>query len=475
MQNCNLKTKWTAFWQVKAPAKWEFIAAGVICAVCFFLFAHDDILETANHSWLFLESISSGHFLEFYERTLAHQNDFYYVNAAHYNVFVYAVFGVWLLPVYAVCKLFSLAPNEFFLMFWCKIVSGAFAAGCAVLTAKLAARLGAEKGSAQYAGLAVLLSPIVLFAAFSMGQYDSLCLFFILLALMSYFDKHYAQFAFIMGFAVVCKFFALLVLIPLLLLAEKRILRLLQYGLISLWLAVPTGLLFHGRDGDMGFFTKLVTARVFSATVPGGIAAIPLFLTGFAMLCAACYFYHPKTDKQHIDAALYTCLAVFCLLFLFVLWHPQWLVLLVPFMVLTTLRAENKAPWFYISVIFCFGFFVLTYGLFEGQLEVNLLNLGIFGVAGGFSSAAGAQQTLAFYFALLPYVQQLAPMFFAAPLMLSLLGKFPLHGAPLSDRLGADTAFAPSLRGGVWGVCCIAFGGFFLLPVAFQWLKCVVQ
>ena len=192
-------------------------------------------------------------------------------------------------------------------------------------------------------------------------------------------------------------------------------------------------------------------------------------------MCAACYFYHPKTEKAQVDAALYACLAVFALLFLFVLWHPQWLILLVPFMVLTTLRAKNKAPWFYITVIFCLGFFVLTYGLFEGQLEVNLLNLGMFGVVGGFSSAGGAQQTLAFYFALLPYVQQLAPMFFAAPLSLSLIFKFPLRGAILSDRLASDTAFSPSLRGGVWGVCCLGFGGFFLLPVAFQCLKCFVK
>jgi len=58
---------------------------------------------------------------------------------------------------------------------------------------------------------------------------------------------------------------------------------------------------------------------------------------------------------------------------------------------------------------------------------------------------------------LVPYAVQLTPVVFAAPLLASILFKFPWRGSSLGDRLAGDEplAKAPSLR-------CFLFLGFAL-------------
>ena len=200
-----------------------------------------------------------------------------------------------LLPVYGIYHLFSLnaaaeAANTF-VLYWAKLLACLTALGCAWMVRRLALRLEVPAGRAGYASLAFLLSPLTLVGVFCMGQYDSLCLFFLLWALCLYFDGRLPAFTVLIGVAMACKFFALLVFLPLLLLREKRISRLLGYGVLSLWLTVPTGLLYAGRDGDMGFFNELMIQRLFTDTVPGAHTDVPLFFLVYTLILAFCFFW----------------------------------------------------------------------------------------------------------------------------------------------------------------------------------------
>ncbi len=467
-----LNKKLLSFGSADSPSRAEYIAAGIILILLFFMFNHDDILETANHTWLLLEDIFSGNFFEFYTRTLAHENPLYYVNAAHYNILVYIVFGVWVLPLYTVCKIFALTPAPLLLTLWCKALCCLFAVGCAFITYRLAKKLGISEGGAKWSGLLFLMSPFTLFAAFCMGQYDSLCLFFTLLSLLFYFEKRYTAFSFIMGAAIVCKFFALFLFIPLLLLAHKRILKVLKYSAISLWAYIPTSLLFLNRGGDMGVFNKIIAERLFTSSIDGGSAQIPVFLVLYCLICAASYFYHPVDETALNKGALYVCLCVYSMLFLFVLWHPQWLILLVPFMVLTTMTSSNKMPWWVAETVLFIGFALLSYTIFEGQLEVNMIKSSAFGALISLGSIEGSR-TLSFYFNLIPFSNQLASVLFAAPLVVGIALKIPFSKGIPADALSNKTYFAPSARAGVWGIFIFGFCAFFLIPCIFQLIKCL--
>ena len=475
MHSFDIRKRLSLFWKADVPARWEILLGGAVVVFCYLFFNHPDIVETANHSWLFLDHVFSGRMLEFYDNVLAHQNDFYYVNGAHYNVFLYLAFGVWLLPVYGIYHLFSLnaaagAANTF-VLYWAKLLACLTALGCAWMVRRLALRLEVPAGRAGYASLAFLLSPLTLVGVFCMGQYDSLCLFFLLWALCLYFDGRLPAFTVLIGVAMACKFFALLVFLPLLLLQEKRISRLLGYGVLSLWLTVPTGLLYAGRDGDMGFFNELMIERLFTDTVPGAHGDVPLFFLGYALVLVFSFFWRAPDTARLRRMAVYLCMAVFGLLFSCVLWHPQWLVLLVPFAILSVSTAQNRTPWYAMNAICCAGALLLCYQTFPGQLEVGMMDYGLVHLALGLNASAIPHQNLTFYFGLLPYVNQLAPVLFAAPIAAAAIFLYPCAEGTFGDRLTHGGHFAPSARAGLWTGACV-FAALLVTPVAFQWAKC---
>ena len=71
----------------------------------FFFMSHPDLWETANHSYIFLESLFGGKILDFYKIVRRHENTYYYINGANYNILVYALFGIRELTVFVFNKI----------------------------------------------------------------------------------------------------------------------------------------------------------------------------------------------------------------------------------------------------------------------------------------------------------------------------------------------------------------------------------
>jgi hypothetical protein len=440
--------------RLRAPQR-DILYVVVLCAFFYFLSGHDDLLETSNHAWLLLGCIRDGQFFHFYEVVMAHQNALYYVNNAHYNILCYLLYALWQLPVFLAAQIGHFAVSESFLLFWSKAVGTAAFGACAVLLKKLALTLGFSDPDAHLAALYFVLDPFAFFAALIMGQYDSLCLVFVLASLLAWRQKRMWQFSLWTGAAMVFKFFPLLLFLPLLVLVEKRPLRCLAYTAGAFWLALPTALLFRGRTGDMDVFNGLMIDRVFAVKLPGGILDVPAYLLLYALLLAACYLYRPGGEEALARWMPWLGLAVYGGLFLFVSWHPQWLILAVPFAVLTTFQQRQRMPWLYLEGVWFFGFWAVINKLFPAQLESNLLACGWLGALTRRFVSAGPHNSLDFYLALIPRLYDLAPVIFAAPLAAAILLKCPIGGRSPGDRLAgssASLARAPSERAVLYGV-----------------------
>ena len=210
--------------------------------------------------------------------------------------------------------------------------------------------------------------------------------------------------------------------------------------------------------------------RLFAQIFAGGVMDASQFGLWMVVLCAAAYLYQPKGAQQHTQAALYGALAAFCLLFLFVYWHPQWLILLVPFALLTTLMLPNKAPFVWLHLVFCAGFFLVMAQLFPTALEGNLLDFGLSKLLTGLSySAVPSPRFNSFYFGLIPYLTQLSPVLFYGPLLCELIFKLPLGSAALAQRMGgAPLPFSHRLA--AWGSFA-ALVGIWLVPTLFSYCK----
>lgn len=409
----------------------RFIIGGMIFSVFYLATAHDDLLETSNHAWLLLECIHGGQFSEFYNVVMSHQNTLYYLNNAHYNIMCYLLYALWQLPLYLVCCLTNCTINEYLLLLWSKAVGVIAYLGCGILTQKIAGAIESES-PCETVALAFWLNPIAFFSSMIMAQYDSLCLLPLLLSILFWSKGRLKLFSITMGVAMVFKFFPLLLFLPLLVLVEKRPLHILLHGAMSLWLYIPTALLFRGRTGDMGVFTNMMIDEVFSAQLPGGIAPIPVFLTIYAVFLVGCYLKSSSINDA-IKLMPWFGLFVYGSLFLFTRWHPQWLLLIVPFWILSTLQQKNQIPWYYVTILLFAGYWLCSAINYPKHFETGLLNNGAFRKL--ITLLPVQRNPVSFYFELIPHMNQLIPVLFYAPLLAAILFQFPVGNTSLGDKL----------------------------------------
>ncbi len=455
----------------KKLINFEHIIWAVFFIIVFLVTYHPDLHETANHSYLFLDSIFTGNFFNFYTYVESRPLELYYINNAHYNIIVYILFGIWELPVYIVTKIFSLSINETFLFLYCKVLSVAFFIGCGYLVREICVRLKINKKTSNIAAIFFIFNPIAFFSPVAMGQYDTFCLFFLLLALKYYIDGEMTKFSFVIGISGVLKFFSFLIFIPLLLLKTKKLRDILKHALLSLAVYIPTTLLFLGRTGNASFFTSMMFERLFSVSFDTGFGNVSFFLLAYAVICFYCFLQHGNVDGKYLT--MYIPMVIFALLFYCIYWHPQWLILLMPFIVITTFLQKNTIVWHYVDLILCFAFFMTCFMQFPQQFSINMLSGGLIGtITNTPVHVAPGLTELGYFFSLIPFFKEIVSLCFCAALFVNIIFKFPLKNGTLADSI-SNTALYDKFSYKTVGyiIFIIAFFCFWLVPSVFEYLN----
>ncbi|MEA4912651.1 MAG: hypothetical protein VB092_08600 [Oscillospiraceae bacterium] len=432
-----------------------FAVYGVIAAASLLLFVHPDIVETANHARILLDCIFDGRFLDFYEVVAAHENSFYYVNGANYNIAFYIVFALWELPVYLFGKLFSIAIGEKFMWLWAKALPALCGVANAALVGRLIAKDAAEDG--RDAASALLLNPLAFFFPVVMGQYETVCMLFILWAFFYYIKKDMARFCALMGVAALFKSFALLLVVPMLLLTDKRLLHILRDLALSVLPTLLTGLLFRGRTADAPIFSNVMIGRLFGMKLWDRVPVFPLLL---ALACVYCFLRPaPKERRALLYAGAGIGLFVFGVFILTVEWHPQWLYLFLPFWVIGAYLGKNRTLYYYLTPIVAAGAFLACWYTAPGHLEAGLFYYGVLGV--NFSAPT-----------VLTYLRLSTPLFCLASALLYaamgavLLAYVPVGGQSLAARAERSAVLPACKHSRLWLWADFALGyGFWLFVV----------
>lgn len=435
--------------------------------VCYFLFSHPDLWETANHSYLLLESVFKGEFLDFYNFVSAHENTYYYINNAHYNIFVYALFGIWQLPVFIINNVFSFALNEQFLWMWTKAVSVVFFIASGYAVKLIAKELKLTEAASNLCALFFVFNPIAFFGPMVMGQYDSMCVFFTLIGILFYLKGSYIKFCLLAGVGVVCKFFPLIIVVFLILLCEKRVLHIIKYLAITFWLYAPTTILFFGKTGNAAAFNSLMIDRLFVQKTDTSVGAMSTLVFVLAVLLVGVFLYTSKTQQEKNYLAIYLPLVLMGLLFIYVEWHPQWLMLLIPFVALTTFMQSKKQPWFIVDIVMCAGFFIICFFKFSGQISSSLFDGGLLKFVGGINvTASPGWFELYKVLDLIPYLYELSLIMFTGAIAANIIFKFPFKGETLCNRLAKNTVY-DKLSDVQWlyAEFLIGFGAIWFVPV----------
>ncbi len=396
---------------------------------------HVDLIETSNHSYIFLESIYTGNVHDFYNYVIERPLDLYYTNFANYNILTYVIFGIWQLPFFIVSKLFSVMIDDRIILFYTKILIVAAYCGCGYMVKRICEDLKLTKNTAYTAAIFFLFNPIVFFSPVAIGQHDVLCLLFLLWGLSYYIRGDMLKFTLLTGVSVVFKFFSLFAFIPLVLLKEKKILSVLKYFALSLWLYIPTTLLFLGKTESASHFTRLMFERLLTPTISTAFEPVSIVLLGFVLICVFCYFYCKKDNIEYLS--VYIPMAVYVLLLYGIYWHPQWTILMMPFIVITTFMQKNKFIYWCIDIAMCFAFFMTIFVEFPIHFGASLISNGVFGIfVTGNIHTTGLWRSISELLLLrIPYFTNLVAVILSAALFANVIFKFPLKNTSVSDKI----------------------------------------
>lgn len=341
------------------------LLASVVLGLLFFVsFMYTDIVETTRDGMTFWDALFSGRLRQFYvmNENVTISGRFGTSGAAIYDFPVYFVFAIWNLPLWIYEKVTgAFALDRLVGVLWAKSISIPFLIGICLTMIRIGKRIRGDAFPADKALLMFGSSVLFLVPVLIMGQYDAFCLLFMLLGTDAYIAGKNKQFLAWFAVAVTFKLFALFVFIPLVLLKEKRLLRVcgsMAAGLSFLvfWKIVQ-GSFFVVSETGTDYVSGHLLTFIFQSQIGFTYQSSSVFIMAFLFVCMFCYFRTPIPAERSGIWAVYGALMGLAPFFIASLTHPQWSLLMLPFIVLLVFARKDSecATGMWISTIFSSG------------------------------------------------------------------------------------------------------------------------
>ena len=352
----------------------DFLLYVFVVAGCYMLFQQTDLFHTSTSSYAFL----NGHIADYYD-----YNNKILPGWDLYLPLVYLLFALWNIPL----KLFGLmhdpAVSGITLsipeLAWTKLLIAVFYFATAYVLFLIGKTLSGESQKAKYIAVIFATSPIAIFAAFIFGQYDIIGVFFTMVGFYFYVRRDYFKFSLFFSLAISLKMFPLVVFLPLLLLVEKRILPILKYGLVALAATALQIVMFYHNVTFRSDFFSVASGRMsllaeFNLSPVNSAPYLIIFLT---IICIYAYIKEVDLDLEQYGTAINISLLSYAVLFSTVFWHPQWLLMIVPFFAFSYLFIKEAWKSYLIDIAGMLAFIYITVNQWENNVDVTMLSHGL--------------------------------------------------------------------------------------------------
>jgi hypothetical protein len=232
------------------------------------------------------------------------------------------------------------------------------------------------------------LSSLLLFSSTLMiSQYDIISVCFMLWGVNAYLKNNNVKFVLFFMLAVSCKFFALLIFVPLVLLRFKKITRILLLCLSVMFLSVFWKMLFsfasdaHGVGGFGSANALLPLLLNWELPMPFG--SIPVFVLSMGAICLWAYLQEADPERT-LPNMLFICSAAMLAFICESALYPYWVMLATPFLMLTAFSNPARIK---INLLLEMGLsacllllqWIVYYWCFYNKLLAPMLLGGIFG------------------------------------------------------------------------------------------------
>jgi hypothetical protein len=354
-----------------------FIGYFLIISLCFITYLQLDIAHTTYSSYAYLD----GHIVDFYDfnKNVVGGND--------YLPSIYILFAFWNIPLYML-GLASPADVRIYMhlipaieVFWSKLFLAFLLIIAIKIIGKIADLIDLKKSTvlSNNAGLLFATAPIAIFAIFIFSQYDIAGLIFSLLGIYYLFKKDKIKFAILFSFAISFKYYALVIFIPLLLWSEKKILKIISYFLIAISVTAMELAFYWHSEIFRGEIFSLVSHKIGDAYAGHSFQlSLPIVFMGLYSAMACILFFKRPTDEQSFyKVAIFACIAAYALMFSSVEWHPQWMILLMPFFALSYRYLSRPGYMVIFDILGMISYLWICFHNFPNNVDLSMANHGI--------------------------------------------------------------------------------------------------
>jgi hypothetical protein len=319
----------------RGPSKRTWILLAACLSVLLVSHTYVDNVVITLHGMNVWSALRDGEILNFYAYNdgVAPPSDEFHPVPIVYGFLTFTLIAIWNLPLWLLQELAGVNVfTSVAALTWMKAINLPFAIGTAWLVQRISVRLAPTSRWAPWSGFVFLTSGFLISAVFLVGQFDVMHMFFTVLGL--YYLVQGSRRAFVVAFAVAMaiKWFPLFVFLPVLLLVEKRVSRILLClgGALSVAFAFKLPFLFSANpSAEIG--SQLITAMVLGNRLPLGREGVPIFPLLFALVCIACYVRRPTSAAELHRTAIYAGFAGVAAFFVSAPAHPYWFAMLCPF------------------------------------------------------------------------------------------------------------------------------------------------
>ncbi|MBO6158392.1 MAG: DUF2029 domain-containing protein [Firmicutes bacterium] len=340
-------------WEIPWPVV---LITGLVMLFLYISCSSGDLWITGNSAWKLWDS----HFYDFYETV----TDWQGIAMCNYLPTTYILFGIWILPL----KLLGFAVPETVgtvylgYVWWYKALPVALFGASIPLVYRICQMAGFGKTKASWAAFAYATAPVAIFSQFIFSQYDIFTVFLVLLALYFWMQDKEVPFIACIAVATTIKYYAAIFGLVFLLLKEKRVLWVLikAFGIISLF-ALYMLIFYRSETFKECVFGFFVLDYVNAGDFTTGLGSISFTQIMVAVLAAWAYFTKPEDQQGYFKWAIYLSCGVCFAFFGLSSFHPQWLLMGVPFwtMAMFMHRQGKVFPW--LDLLFAVCYYLFTF------------------------------------------------------------------------------------------------------------------
>ena len=365
-------------WKRLVASRWlDIIIFFLFVLICFISFLQNDIPHTTVSSFAYL----NGHFDDLYD--FLKSDNVPCINGNNYMPTTYIIYAIFMLPLMLLGYQFKMCDWDMTLFLIVKGIPYIFYFASAYLLYQIGKGIGFSPAKSKILALLFITNPLAFHSQFIFGQYDIFTVFFMLIGILGYVRKNVAVFLLSFMVAITCKYFALLVFVPLLLLRYKKLWQIIL-GLAVVFALFGTEYYYY-KDSpafmsgvfNFGAFQRAFVGQLKVSNPYGLDLAINFFIVLFGVVCALAYFIKPKDQKNEYEWMAFLALAGLVSILSNIYWHPQWLLILAPFMSLVVMMHNNQKRFLIIDVAIFVVFILYSNSAFApGFIGLRLLTKG---------------------------------------------------------------------------------------------------